>query len=58
MKIPLIFDADGLYFINSHYEDIEKQKQVILTPNAIEFSRLYNSVFNENKTVKVILFYF
>lgn len=44
LGIPLVIDADGLFYINSHHQIIHKCTNVILTPNAIEFSRLYKAV--------------
>lgn len=45
-EIPMVIDADGLFFINSNYKIIEGCSNVVLTPNAIEFSRLYQAVLN------------
>lgn len=44
LEIPLVIDADGLYYVNSNYQLIQGCTSVILTPNAIEFSRLYKAV--------------
>lgn len=43
VKIPLIIDADGLFFLCSHLDVIRGYENAILTPNAIEFSRLYKA---------------
>jgi ATP-dependent NAD(P)H-hydrate dehydratase len=46
---PLVIDADGLFMITERPEIIRNYpKGVILTPNAIEFSRLAKSVLDEN----------
>ena len=44
LEIPLIIDGDGLFFINTNHHLIQGHTSVILTPNAIEFQRLYKSV--------------
>lgn len=44
-KIPLVIDGDGLSIINDHIELIHNTTQCIITPNAMEFYRLYKSVF-------------
>ncbi|XP_060648851.1 ATP-dependent (S)-NAD(P)H-hydrate dehydratase [Drosophila nasuta] len=41
MGKPLIVDADGLFILNNNIELICGQRNVILTPNAIEFQRLF-----------------
>ena len=40
---PLIIDADGLHIVQQHSDLIKNYEGVILTPNAIEFSRLFGS---------------
>ncbi|XP_055371955.1 ATP-dependent (S)-NAD(P)H-hydrate dehydratase [Condylostylus longicornis] len=40
---PLVIDADGLHLIQQHNDLIKNYDKVILTPNAIEFSRLFGS---------------
>ncbi|XP_023230724.1 ATP-dependent (S)-NAD(P)H-hydrate dehydratase-like [Centruroides sculpturatus] len=44
IKIPIVIDADGLFFICSHFDVIKGYENAILTPNAMEFARLYKSV--------------
>ncbi|XP_046636069.1 ATP-dependent (S)-NAD(P)H-hydrate dehydratase-like isoform X2 [Daphnia pulicaria] len=44
LKIPLVIDADGLFYINSNHQIIHNCTNVILTPNVIEFTRLYKAV--------------
>lgn len=51
--IPLVIDADGLFFINSNYHLIHGLSNVVLTPNAVEFHRLYQSVFNKSLSLTV-----
>lgn len=43
MGLPLVFDADALFYLNEHQE-IAFYNKAILTPNKVEFSRLYKSV--------------
>jgi len=42
--IPLVIDADGLYLITEKPGLINSYENCILTPNAIEFERLYEKV--------------
>jgi len=44
-NIPMVLDADALYFICKCPELIRGYKQAILTPNSAEFDRLYASVY-------------
>ena len=44
LGIPLVIDADGLFYINSNPHIIYNCPNVILTPNAVEFGRLYKAV--------------
>lgn len=53
-QIPIVIDADGLYLVSMDKEVREMLQnfptgKIILTPNVMEFKRLYNSIFNENK---------
>lgn len=41
---PLIIDADGLAILNDHLDLIQGEKNIILTPNAIEFQRLFGTL--------------
>lgn len=44
LSTPLILDADGLFFINTNQHYIKGRPNTILTPNAVEFSRLHEAV--------------
>ena len=44
IKIPLVVDADGLYLITEKPELIKNYQHCILTPNAVEFERLYDKL--------------
>lgn len=48
MKKPLVIDADGLFLISQKPEIIKEYPGVILTPNAMEFSRLVKGVMEKN----------
>ncbi|CAH3127290.1 unnamed protein product [Porites lobata] len=41
----LVIDADGLFMVTSYPEIVKNYTKAILTPNAMEFSRLYNTMF-------------
>lgn len=41
VRKPLIIDADGLFVLNENIDLIYGKQNVILTPNAIEFKRLF-----------------
>lgn len=43
-ELPMVLDADALFYINSTPELISGYRKAILTPNEIEFSRLLNAV--------------
>ncbi|CAH8535782.1 unnamed protein product [Heterobilharzia americana] len=45
---PIVIDADALHIINDNPSLIEGYRKTILTPNTVEFSRLYYSVFSCN----------
>ncbi|XP_037945817.1 ATP-dependent (S)-NAD(P)H-hydrate dehydratase-like [Teleopsis dalmanni] len=46
---PLIIDADGLFLLNENIDIISGQRNIILTPNAIEFQRLFSNNDIEKK---------
>lgn len=43
-NIPMVIDADGLFYLNSNYTTIHRYQNTILTPNVVEFNRLFKSV--------------
>lgn len=47
MKKPLIIDADGLFVVSQKPDLIKDYPNLILTPNAIEFSRLAKAVIDK-----------
>lgn len=50
---PLVIDADGLFLITQNLSLIKDYKNVILTPNAVELSRLVNCE-NEDKMPELV----
>lgn len=51
-KLPLIFDADGLYLLEKFPELLDGYSNVVLTPNIAEFRRLCESrkIYSDAKT--------
>ncbi|XP_053208671.1 ATP-dependent (S)-NAD(P)H-hydrate dehydratase-like [Panonychus citri] len=48
--LPLLLDADSLYFLSRSIYLIKDYRKAILTPNAIEFSRLHSLIFGRDLT--------
>ncbi|XP_076240779.1 NAD(P)HX dehydratase isoform X2 [Calliopsis andreniformis] len=48
IKKPLVIDADGLYLISQKPEILKDYPGAILTPNAMEFSRLVKGVLDKS----------
>lgn len=44
LNIPIVIDADGLFFVTQYPEVIKGYRKAILTPNAVEFARLYKKL--------------
>ncbi|CAB4065828.1 CARKD [Lepeophtheirus salmonis] len=53
LSIPLVIDADGLWHITNSPGVIKGYKKAVLTPNAVEFSRLVKSVLKRDVTPNV-----
>ncbi|GBM36582.1 ATP-dependent (S)-NAD(P)H-hydrate dehydratase [Araneus ventricosus] len=49
-NLPLVFDADSLFFLKDTPKLIESYQKAILTPNKVEFARLYSSLLKEELT--------
>lgn len=47
-NLPLVLDADALFYLNSNLDVISNYKNAILTPNKVEFERLYKAVTKTN----------
>ena len=43
-NIPIVIDADGLWHLTNNPGVIKGYRRAVLTPNALEFSRLVHSV--------------
>ncbi|XP_041359018.1 ATP-dependent (S)-NAD(P)H-hydrate dehydratase-like [Gigantopelta aegis] len=46
-NLPIVIDADGLYLVTKQPDIIEGYKRAILTPNKMEFIRLYEKMFGK-----------
>ena len=46
-NIPIVIDADGLWHLTNNPNVIKGYKKAVLTPNAMEFSRLVHSVLKK-----------
>ncbi|KAB7507977.1 ATP-dependent (S)-NAD(P)H-hydrate dehydratase [Armadillidium nasatum] len=42
--IPMVLDADALFYLNENYDVIQGYPHTILTPNRVEMARLYRAV--------------
>jgi len=49
-NVPVVLDADALYFVSKCPEIVRGYTSAILTPNVVEFDRLYSSVFRTETT--------
>ncbi|XP_027205051.2 NAD(P)HX dehydratase [Dermatophagoides pteronyssinus] len=47
-NMPIVLDADALYFISKCPEIVRSYTSAILTPNVAEFDRLYSAVFRSD----------
>lgn len=47
-NLPIVLDADALFFVNNNLDVVANYKKAILTPNKIEFERLYKAVTKKN----------
>ena len=50
-RIPLVLDADALQIVNTEPDSISGWKEVILTPNVVEFNRLAKAVNVDTTTL-------
>jgi len=48
LKIPIVLDADGLWHLASNPAMLQGYTQAVITPNAMEFSRLVKSVLKRD----------
>lgn len=49
-SLPLVFDADALFYLNEFHHTIKGYNKAILTPNKVEFGRLFKAV-NGNELI-------
>ncbi|KAF2363008.1 ATP-dependent (S)-NAD(P)H-hydrate dehydratase [Trinorchestia longiramus] len=47
-QIPMVFDADALFYLNDNFDVLKGYKNIILTPNRVELARLYRSVMKRD----------
>lgn len=52
-NLPLVIDADGLWLLAMNPEIIKGYKRAVITPNAMEFSRLVKSVLLKDEAPTV-----
>lgn len=43
-QLLLVLDADALFYLNENYDTIQGYSNALLTPNKVEFARLYRAV--------------
>jgi ATP-dependent NAD(P)H-hydrate dehydratase len=48
-EIPLIIDGDGLYLVSQDLNLVKGYKHAVLLPNVVEYKRIYEAVFKEEK---------
>lgn len=53
-NIPIVIDADGLWHLTNNPNVIRGYKKAVLTPNAMEFSRLVHSVLKRGDVPPVV----
>lgn len=47
-NIPLVLDGDALWLLKDRPEILRGYEKAIITPNAVEFERLYKAAFNDD----------
>ena len=48
LNLPVVVDADGLWYLNQNPDMIKGYKRAVLTPNAMEFSNLVKAVLDRD----------
>ncbi|XP_037081436.1 ATP-dependent (S)-NAD(P)H-hydrate dehydratase-like isoform X2 [Pollicipes pollicipes] len=51
LELPMVFDADALWLLTQQPDLVRGYHSAVLTPNAIEFARLYKAVMHEELDV-------
>src|ERR1700682_2500785 len=49
-NIPLLIDGDGLQVVNKNPDIVKGYSKCVLTPNAMEFKRLWNAVISSDES--------
>ena len=44
LPLKIVFDADGLWIVNNHLDLVRGKKNVVLTPNVVEYQRLCHAL--------------
>lgn len=52
-RIPIVVDADGLFVLNSDISLVIGYEKCILTPNEMEFKRLYDATFGSDSAYEM-----
>lgn len=47
LNIPMVFDADALWFLGKSYGDLQLNNRLIITPNHSEYKRLYKEILKK-----------
>lgn len=54
-RIPLIFDGDGIFFVENNLQNVIGYKEAIITPNLNEYKRLCNALqIDENSDLQTV----
>lgn len=53
-QLLLVIDADALFYLNENYDTLQGYANAILTPNKVEFARLYRSVMKGEMKAEMV----
>lgn len=53
-QLLLVIDADALFYLNENYDTVQGYANAILTPNKVEFARLYRSVMKAEMKAELV----
>jgi len=53
-QLLLVIDADALFYLNDNYDTLQGYANAILTPNKVEFARLYRAVMKTEMKAEVV----
>ncbi|KAG0724074.1 ATP-dependent (S)-NAD(P)H-hydrate dehydratase [Chionoecetes opilio] len=51
-QLLIVLDADALFYLNENYDTIQNYPNALLTPNKVEFARLYRAVMKADMRVE------